>query len=117
MPAQQSTKTEAKTVVKTDAKTEAKALDEGCTGDFAFDHLKQQENLSKKTLAELEDKKVKLEREFNVIVKEQPLLKKERSEIESIIKRELLKREQITKEYQALLAQFTEEEKRQQEER
>lgn len=47
-------------------------LDEGCTGDFAFDHLKQQENLSRKTLAELEEKQIELQREDENIKKEWP---------------------------------------------
>lgn len=92
-------------------------MNDGCTGDFAFDHLKQQENLSRKTLAELSDKRDQLQKEYDTIVKEQPLLKEERKNIEGVITEQMSRREVITKEYQDLISTFQAEEKRQQEER
>lgn len=101
----------------TNSITKKTKLDDGCTGDFAFDHLKQQENLSKNTLAELEEKQRKLQRESDDIIQQQPLLKKERIDIEKVVNQELKKREVITADYQKLLKSFQEEERRQQLER
>lgn len=92
-------------------------LNDGCVGDFAFDHLKQQENLSLRTLKDLENKELQYERELNQILRQQPQLQNERRQIENLIKSQLNKRDQITRDYQNMLAQFAEEERRQQQER
>jgi hypothetical protein len=106
-----------RTITRTTTSTKKTKLDDGCTGDFAFDHLKQQENLSKNTLAELEEKEAKLQKEFDEISRQQPILKRERADIERVVTVELNKRDQITADYQKMLRAFQEEEKRQQLER
>ena len=63
------------------------------------------------------DKESELKRAYAEVQKQYPVLKKERSNIETTIKAELTQRQKISDEYTAMIQKFAEEEKRQQEER
>lgn len=80
-------------------------------------HLKDQMDLSQRSLRALLKKQEQLSKSFEEIQKQEPALKQERQALEQTLQKQQAQRKAIGAQYQKLLDQLAEEEKRQQEER